>query len=737
MQGFDRFFQPFLEQRSRWVLFVPVAIGLGVGLYFAGLREPSGGPVLAVLLALWAGFFLALWRNWAVRYVFLALALVALGFSAGCLRALTVAAPMLEKKLGPVTVEGRVFDVDRLENGAFRLVLEDMDIERLARNQTPARARVSVRVDSARPEPGDRVRLLAVLQPLSLPVAPGSFDFRRHAWFAGIGATGYALSAPQPVERDGDGPFFEGFRQTATDAIHKAVSDADSAAVTAALLLDERHEITDEIWHDIRAAGLAHLIAISGMHVGIVAGFVFFVVRALLALSERAALFWPIKKISALAAVLAAVGYMLVAGSPVPAQRSVLMLSVVMLAVILDREPFSLRLAAFAACCVLLAAPEALPGPSFQMSFAAVVALIAFYEEFAPGLGGWARGGGWPRRAALYLFGSMVTTVIASLATAPFSLYHFQQVALWASVIANMIAVPLTVFLIMPAGFIGLLLVPFGAGGPFFALAGFGNRLVIDLAASLADGPMNMLSTPAWPLSGFLLVVAGMLWAVLWRGWLRLGGMVFILAGAWLVATVPEPDVLVSGGGRLAAVRGDGGQLVFSSARREVFVRREWMRRDARGPDDKGQTWPGAGDPGRDGLTCDAAACLYRTRGRTVSFVRSRSALAEDCAAADVVIAMDLSIKAKDCRAPIVVDRWDLRDKGTHALYIGGDGKIILRNVAEERGDRPWAMSTEVPRRFTDAGNADISGIENPGLESETDPEPNNAGTGFSGDPEP
>ena len=690
MQGFNKVIDAFQAQSDRWILWVPVLIGLGIGGYFALPFEPdlnSGAGVLT------AGVLACLWARRAspgLGLAFLAFTLIALGFTAATVRTMRVEAPVLEKKKEPVRLSGTVMDIDRLENGAFRLLLDQPELERLNSAETPARVRVTVRTDKNLPTAGDRVGLLAGLLPISAPVEPGGFDFQRMMYFQRIGATGYALSPVTIIEKGaGAGPL-ENFRQKVSDRIHAAIPDPRAAGVTTALLINEQGEIGDDDWRNIRNSGLAHLIAISGMHIGIVAGFVFFVVRALLALSERAALYWPIKKIAAVAAILAAVGYTLVAGAPVPAQRSVLMIGMVMLAIILDRDPFSLRLAAFAATVILLLAPEMLLGASFQMSFSAVVALIAFYESLSDKWSQWARERSWLHRFGLYLAGSMLTTVVASIATAPFSLYHFQQTPLWASLVANMAAVPLTVFIIMPAGFIGLLLVPIGLDGIFFKVAGLGNGLILDLAERLAETGFSVLYVTAWPVAGFVTVIMGMLWVVIWRGWLRACGVLPVAAGVVILMLSPgRPDVLMSENGKLAAVRNDAGALVFSTARGEKFVRTEWLRRDGVQELEEIPVWPRAGGGERENVTCDAQGCIYRKNGHVVAFPQDRAALIDDCKKADVVIAADFGIKRHDCQARIVVDRWDLWRNGAYALWLDVEG-VIVRAANPERGARPW-----------------------------------------------
>jgi competence protein ComEC len=413
----------FAAERERWILWAPVGIGLGVVGYFALPEEPPGwiGAVAASLLVLLS---VLLRRRDGALLVCLALLTPALGFAAAQVRTSLVAAPMLVREVGPVPVTGRVVAIDKLEKGG-RVVLTDLSIPRVDPAATPGRIRLRLRNALELPQPGQRVRIMAVVSPPPGPAMPGAFDFGRSAFFAGIGGVGYAVGR---VERVEDRPVdswtaamaaVERFRVSMGARIASIVGGAEGGVI-GAFLTGQQTAIPDHVMDDFRASGLAHLLSISGIHVSLVAALVFFPVRALLALIEPVALNWPIKKIAAVAAVAGAFAYMLLVGSPVPTERSVLMTSLAMLAILLDRNPLSMRLIAFAAAAVILKEPDSVMGASFQMSFGAVVALISAYEVIS---GPWARVRremSWFGRLWLHLAGIAVTSVIATLATMPF-----------------------------------------------------------------------------------------------------------------------------------------------------------------------------------------------------------------------------------------------------------------------------------------------------------------------------
>lgn len=675
-------------ERGRWGLWLPVVVGFGVALYFALPVEPPGWAGAAALAAALT-LAVAARRRPVALLVLCGLGAVAAGFAAGQARTALVAAPMLEREIGPVAVTGRVLRVERQDDGA-RLVLGDLAIDRVPAERTPARVRVRLAAKHERPWPGATVRLRAVLYPPQGPAVPGAFDFQRHAFFDGLGAVGYALGPAAVIEAPAaDDPWrrltiaMEGAREWIATRVTAAVADPGVAGITTALLNGEQTGIPEPAIQAMRDSGLAHLLSISGLHIGLVAGLVFFALRAAMALAEPLALAFPIKKIAALGGIAAAVAYTLVVGAPVPTLRSLLMTGLALVAVLVDRDPFSMRLVAFAALVVLLVAPDSMLGPSFQMSFGAVVALIAAYETMTPVLARWrARTGTW-LRALLYLAGIGLTSVVATLATTPFSLFHFQTLTFY-GVIANMAAVPVTSFWVMPWGLIAYALMPLGLEEPALAAMAWGVGLILDTARFIAGLPGATALVPAMPAWGLAAVGLGGVWLCLWRQRWRALGLLPVLAGLASPALAPRPDVLVSADGALMAVRAADGGLLLSTLRAEKRTAATWLHRDGRAA--ASGRFPDRGVSADGRLACDALGCVYRGEGRTVALVRDPMALDEDCAAVAVVVTAAFT---RRCPAPVVIDQRALRSGGAHALYLGGDG-IRIDSVGAERGRRPW-----------------------------------------------
>ncbi len=691
-----------LAERDRWPLWLPVLLGAGIGLYFAWPAEPpawagTAGLATAALLLGWG-------RRWpGLLLLGLAGAALAAGFGVAQWRSAGVAAPVLQSEVGPVELVGRVVAV---EPGAsrVRLTLERLEIERLDPLATPARVRVSASGQAAAAiPPGAWVRGLAVLQPPPEPAAPGGYDFARRAWFERLGGVGYSLGAPRviappagwPVEArrfEGWRLFWEGLRQAIAGRILAVLPD-ERGALAVALTVGKRDVIPPDLLQAMRDSGLAHLLAISGLHIGLVAGAVFVGLRGGLALWPAVALRHPIKKWAAAAGLVTAFVYLFLAGATIPTQRAFLMVGLVFLAVLLDRSAVSLRLVAWAAAAVLLLAPESLLSASFQMSFAAVVALVSGYEAYAT----WrsardarARHDGgralWSRPLT-YAGGLLLSSAIAVAATGSYAWYHFNRLA-WVGLAANLAAVPLTAFAVMPLALLALLAMPFGLEAAPLWLMGQGLGLLIAVAKETARWPGAVQLLPALPTWGLVAVTLGGLWLCLWRRAWRLAGLLAILVGLSGALWRQPPDLLVSADGGLIAARGPDARLALSQTRREAFVREQWLRRSAQA---EALPWP----PPGDWLRCDPAGCIYRRYGWTVALARTPAALAEDCARADLVIA-PFPVPGRCGRSrdgpQRVIDRYRLWREGGHALRLRAD-RLEIETVRGTRGARPWVRA--------------------------------------------
>lgn len=685
----------FAAEHDRWILWLPVLIGAGIGLYFSLPSEPVpwlGPAALATALVACIVFRRAAGSAGYLTLVLLA-AIIA-GFAAAQVRTAVVAAPVVEQRIGPMPIFGRIVKVERLGKGR-RVTLDQLEIDRLPPEDLPARVRL--RLNGKQPElsPGDRVRIYGVLSPPSPPTAPGAFDFQRQAFFARLGATGFGIGEAEVLSREPRqlDVWLSGVRARADAAIHASVP-APEASVTSALLTGERAAIPPPVMAAIRDSGLAHLLSISGLHIGLVAGFLYATMRLGFCLLPRLPLCWPIQKWAAGMAVLGAGGYTLLSGATIPSQRAFLMVAVVFLGVICDRKAISMRLVAIAATAVLLFQPESLLGASFQMSFAAVVALIAAFDalkqerlyRLADGLLG---------RGLIYVALVALTTVVATAATAPYAIFHFQRFAVH-SLPANLVAVPLTALWIMPLGVGALLTMPLGLAGPFLKAMGWGIAVVIWIAEEVASWPAAVMPLPAMPLAGLVTLTLGGLWLCLWRGRWRYAGALAAAAGMGTIALPAPPDILIDAEAKVVGVRTPDGGLALSPTRAARLEQASWLQQAGLS---QAAPWPGAAAGGNGTMRCDGLGCVFQANGRTVALMQRPEAMQDDCRQADVLVSL-VAVRGACPRPVAVVDRFDLWQEGAHAIWLDEDEVRVL-SVNGLRGDRPWVIRPKPRDRRT------------------------------------
>lgn len=483
---------------------VPLALagvlGLGILLYFALPFEPGLPPSL---LLSGLGVLVAatqFWRSRRRRWLSLVPAVVCLGFAATVWQAQDLGDHMLEEPAYNITVTGKVQNILWRADGP-RFILTALQFPTATAPGNLRTVQIKWRgsepdADASRALLGQTVQWQLTLLPVRGAIVPGGFDFRRQAFFKGLSAYGYSLDAPR-ILAEGPRPRTESWRQTIRARFVERLS-GDTGGLATALVVGLRGDLSARAEAQIRAAGLAHILAISGLHIGMVTGALFFLVRLLGGWLPRLSLRFPTHHF---AAVVGAVLYFTISGGSVPTQRATIVVAIAMSAILLSRRPFSLRSVGLAALLVLMVQPSSLVTASFQMSFAAVVGLIIAFR-FAEVRA--ARDDRAPRRALNYVLGLSTSSLIATAATGVFALYHFQQLSLL-GIIANVVAVPLTALWIMPLLMISVLLVPLGAEGPVLWLAQWGLEALLGLAALVSRFDAGLLTTRDWPpLSLFL-----------------------------------------------------------------------------------------------------------------------------------------------------------------------------------------------------------------------------------------
>ncbi|MBV8185505.1 MAG: ComEC family competence protein [Hyphomicrobiales bacterium] len=690
----------------RLFLWLPVAAGAGVVLYFAADREPS--LLYAGVLTAGAACLARLLRHWRAPFtIALVLAFLSAGFLCASLRSALLSAPVIDK-VRVLKVTGTVEEMDWRRVGA-RFVLRVTTAEGLRPEETPYRLRLTLR-ETPRVEAGAFVSFTARVLPPARLVLPGGYDFARDAYFARIGGVGSVLGRLEVVPA----PAPPGLRLALTTAIDRArnvlakriftIVGGDEGAVAGAMVTGKRDLLSDNARELIREAGIFHIITISGVQMTLVAGMIFWIVRRMLAFSSVLALRYPIKKWAAGAAILGAIAYDVLTGSRVGTERALFMTLIVLAAVIADRRAITMRNLAYAAFAVILFEPEAVLGASFQLSFAAVSALVAVSEArteiAARRRAEQGRRQPPPRgfvsrllaRAVEVLVWLFIATFCATLATASFMAYNFHELSPYV-LIGNPLTLTIIEFFAVPGALLGALLYPLGLDGPVWHYVGSGIELIFWAAAKIAAAPNSTFYIRSFAPWAILFLTLGVLSAVLWRSLLmRLTALVFLSIGVLGAVSGQGFDVAIAPTGESAAVRLSDGKLAVIGARPDPFEAEQWLRADGDGREARALL--------ALGTFCDKLGCVGRlVDGSALALVNDQAGFEEDCLRADIVVSRHKA--PASCAAPLVFDRLSLKDSGAVTLKITSKGLLAIP-VRSPDEDRPWSRAPK--REQTSAG---------------------------------
>ncbi|UWQ60171.1 ComEC family competence protein [Leisingera caerulea] len=556
-------------QRGHLFPWIPVFLGAGIGAYFSLKSEPGwavyAGLAAVSLLLAWGAV-----QRRPLAFLCWAPAFAAAGLCLAGARAHWVAAPVLDfRYYGPV--EGRVVSVDRSPTDALRLTLDQVRLDRVPAVKTPARVRISLKGPEQVPPPGALVMTTAHLLPPQGPAEPGGFDFRRHAWFKQLGGLGYTRAPVLLAGAPGDGVPVERLRRAMAGYLQQRIP-GETGGFAAAITAGDRSGVGEQTLTALRKSNLAHLLAISGLHMGLLTGFVFAAVRVLFSLVPPVALRWPVKKLAALAALAAGAGYLLLSGGNVATERAFVMVAVMLGAVLLNRRAITLRAVAAAALIVLLRRPESLLSPGFQMSFAATAALVAVFaalrDREVP------LGPRWLRPVAALV----ISSAVAGAATAPFAAAHFNTVPHY-GLFANLLAVPVMGSVVIPAAVLALCLAPVGLEGVALSVMRWGMDWILAVAQAVAgfEGAVSQVAAPGDAV--LPLFASGAVFAVIWHGRLRLAGLVPAAAALWLWSGAERPPVIIaSSGGLIGVMEAEGRAL--SRPKGQGFTAGIWLEND-------------------------------------------------------------------------------------------------------------------------------------------------------------
>ena len=685
--GQRNIFDQFLRDRVRWFLWSPALIGFGIALYYSLPVEPGlVWLAVATLLALFT-YFVRSRSDMRIIVIAWVLLLVSAGFSSALIRTQIVDAPILQKK-EVSEIRGTVLEKSTGYKSA-RFLLGDLSF--IGKNKIPSlvHVRISSRSKFDAVMPGQIIRVKAVLLPPPEPAYPGGYDFQRHSYYQSIGAVGYSIS-PFKIIGESKGLFRR--LQVLSAEVRGRIANfvlshvsSKNAGFIIAIMTGDKAAIPEDQLDNMRDSGLAHLLAISGLHMGMIGGLIFFAMRFLLVLSPYIALYYPVKKIAAVTALIGLSGYLFVSGMSISAIRAFIMIAAVFAAICFDRTAVSLRMVALAAVIILILFPESLLSASFQMSFAAVFALISLYERLGPNLGKFARSGGVFRRGVAYFIGIALTSLIAGLATAPFALYHFGQVAAY-SLIANLIAVPIMGLWVMPGVILSFIGYAFGLSFPL-VIVGSGIDVILWAARVTVSWPNAVQYLGSFSVLQLLAITLIGLWCIIWRQsirWLALPMLVILMVSFFFNRS---PDILISDSGNLYALRTEEGAMYLSSRRADKFEAERWRLVMGK---ELAMERPNT-------LTCDPYGCIYQKGTELIAFPETIQAIEIDCKRADIIISGVPAPKA--CQnARLVIDKFDLWRKGAHSLYFEDSGEILVESANGLRGDRPW-----IPQRYRES----------------------------------
>ncbi|HEX3991513.1 MAG TPA: ComEC/Rec2 family competence protein [Acetobacteraceae bacterium] len=705
-------------ERGRFALWLPVFMATGVLLYYQLRVEPPDwiGAKFA------AGAFaaaLAVPNRQVLRAIGFSVGFAALGFASA--QYATLRLPPIEADLPAkaVLATGTVRSVEILSY-ARRMTLSGVTLSdgdrppaaKSRRRQTQAQydpqpqdadhirlvRQVRIRLatgDNAPIETGDTVRVRAMARPPLPPALPGGWDTQRDAFFAGLGASGYALAPVEIIAHGaphGLASRVQSLRETIAARITAAIPGA-AGEVSITLLTGASRGIPEADHAAFRASGLAHLLAVAGLHIGIVMAFALGAARTMLALSERASLFWPAKQLAVVFALCVAGGYMVLTGAHVPIVRSFAMACLLTLAILAGRQPISVRGLGLAGIALMLIAPYEVPGVSFQMSFSAVLALISGYETLRP----WLRrlyGKSLAKRLLSYGIALALTSTLAGTASMPYGAYHFGHVQIY-YILSNVVAVPVTALWVMPAGLIALLLMPFGLDWIALIPMGWGAGLLIDIARFTAALPNATVGVPHMPEWGLIVLSIGLAWLGLWRSWIRLLGIGAIIAGIASPAFDRPPDIFLSSDAGLIGFRTEHGVFLQQTRSGSDFTRDAWLTR-----------WdvaaavplPGEGTAAAGALSCEPDACLFQPRDGVMPALLVRGpAKPTGCKAASVVVSAEPARSVCAWPSPRPVDRFTVWRDGAVAIWLEPHGARVLTD-REYRGARPWVIPPPKPR---------------------------------------
>ena len=659
----------FFAEKERWFSWISVLFGMGIGLYFGLSAEPSLWWTLGIIEIFI--LIVILYRKSEEKLLFLSIpAIVLAGFTYIQLDAAYIAkTPRLEGEEA-IYVQGRISNVDYNSKQRQRITLEKM--QNFAGEEIKGSYKITLMPYAAEKtfQVGECVELAAKVMPPYPTTMVGGYQFDRKTFFDKINGTGYSLSRvfviPCGKSQITGESVIEKIRNKIVKRI-ESVLPQDEAGIASALIAGVRNGISQRVTNNYRDSGLTHFLSISGLHMSMLAGFMFLLVRYVVVLMPSLALRYDSKKIAAVFAVVMSFVYLLISGYSVPTQRAFLMTLIFLIGVMISRRSISMRTISWAALCVLMVSPVALITPSFQMSFAAVVALIAFYESCRSYVQIKVRDKNIFKIVLVYLFGIVVSDFIASVATLPYSIYHFNRVAVYTS-LGNLLAGPIIGLWIMPFVLISMLLMPLGLDYVPLKILGYGIHWVNEITAYVSALPHAGVPVMSMPMWGLIAITLGGLWLCLWQRKWRHFGWIGIMIGSLSLCLTQTPDVLIDSSGKAIAVKDKADNMVVLPSRGKMFIKNIWLEKTSspkltdKEKKELSKIWQGREeDKSWLDLSCDKTSCVYKDK---VKIIKGKG--------------LELNNQT-----------FDHESSGGASIYLNPD-HIKIRTVREYTGHRYW-----------------------------------------------
>ena len=688
------------SQRDRWFLWYPVAVIAGISAYFALPREPHLLVfIVAVIIATICVWVLVSSR---VTLKLLLTFCLLLGFVAAKVRTDIVEPKTLLATTPTTQITGWVEGYEKKKGRRSRILLHLEKAEGIKPAALPDLVRLSGKAPAKQLYFGDRVTFRGRMFPLPTPTQPRGYDFGRKLWFEGVGATGFFYGKVIKTGKTDHGSWsFKAQLQKLRHMIAGRVIEAmpgKTGTVAVALIIGNRGAMDKTDAENLRKAGLAHILAISGLHMSLVAGGMFWLVRALLAMSGPLVLNFPIKKWAAIAGIMTGLFYLLISGASIATQRAFIMLLIMFVAILADRPAISMRNLAIAALLIAIVRPEAVLSAGFQMSFMAVVGLIGFYEitrawriRNGPVLNERSSLLRWTGKGSGFFLSIATTTLIASIFTGLPAAYHFNTIALF-SLAGNIVALPVVSLIVMPGAILTVLLMPLGLEIIGAGVMQTGIDLVLNHAQTIAELPNAQIFMPRLEVFSAILVALGMIWLCLWRGWLKTLAIIPLAIGLLTINASQQPDILISKFGRNVAIRDQGGLLVLADNKKSRFDVGHWLVANGEGISLKQAA-------GRKGWRCEAKVCTASIADKKIVYLKKGAKPQKQiCSGLDMIISAE-PLRAT-CKSVLIrIDRFDLWRNGSHAIYLE-QGKARVETATGYRGHRPWVQRPIARRKI-------------------------------------